>query len=131
MRMATEHPGKVEYRDNATLIHPAVDEVDADSPAPTGFREKLRAAYDQAKLEAQMKGKIQPKPEFSRSAHYCTFWKLSLHRLGGKILMQRVCASYKRGDDEFIGCGNAQSFDWLPEREARIKFAEMKRSGRV
>lgn len=131
MPMATEQPGSVEHRDGMTVVFPAIDEVDADTPAPQGFLERLKATYGQAKLEAQMKGKIVRRPPQHRTAHYCDFWKLSLRRLGGRILMERLCSSYKRGDDEFVGCGNAQSFDWLPEREARIKFAEMKRNGRI
>lgn len=124
MIMADYKEGKVEYKDGVTVIQPAVDEVDAPDLPPTGtFRERMQAAYAKGKMHAQMTGiKLPHTP--ARVPHECDFWKLGASKMDYKIVLKRICADR----DKFQGCGKFLAFDVLPEAEARIRLAQIKRS---
>lgn len=129
MIMADYKEGKVEYKDGMTIIEPAIDEVDAPDLPPTGtFRERLQAAFDKGKLQAQMQGVV--KREITvKPPHECNYWKLGASKMDFRIVLKRICASYRTADGtSFKGCGKYLAFDVLPEAEARIRLAQIQRS---
>lgn len=131
MIMADYKEGKVEYKDGVTIIVPAIDEVDAPDLPPTGtFRERLQAAYDKGRLQAQMTGIV--KREITvKPPHECDYWKLGASKMEAgrnktdvRVVLKRICATR----NEFKGCGKFLAFDILPEKEARIRLAQIKRN---